>query len=179
MNPIRHELMLDAIAASPPVMSGRRVVAIDGPSGSGKTTLAEDLANSTGAPILTVDDLCPGWGGLDRVPGLLSAALATAALGGPLTFRQYDWIGEQLGELVELAFADVLIVDGVGSGSTAVRPYLSVIIWVDGDEATRKRRALARDGTAFAVEWDNWARQERALFGQERTKGAADMVLSS
>ena len=53
-----------------------RVVSVEGHSGSGKSTVAErvrrELAES-GEPVatLTMEDLYPGWEGLERAPELL------------------------------------------------------------------------------------------------------------
>ena len=42
------------------------VVVIDGPSGSGKSTFATRLAEATGAGLLRLEDMYPGWDGLDE-----------------------------------------------------------------------------------------------------------------
>ena len=50
--------------ARPPTLGDGRLVCVDGPAGSGKTTLAAGIAARTGAPVLHMDDLYPGWSGL-------------------------------------------------------------------------------------------------------------------
>ena len=42
------------------------VIGVDGPSGAGKTRLAEQLADTLdGAGVVHLDDLYPGWDGLE------------------------------------------------------------------------------------------------------------------
>ena len=71
----------------------------------------------------------------------------------------------------------ILVLDGCGSGSRPLRPYLSALVWVEADAATRRARALARDGATYEPWWDVWADQERVLFAAEGTRAAADLVL--
>ena len=58
-------------------MSARRRILIDGRSGSGKTELARSIAaHWPEAQLVRLDDLYPGWDGLDAgsaaVPGILT-----------------------------------------------------------------------------------------------------------
>lgn len=178
MSTSEYESLLALIADSPALPSGGRIIAVDGRSGAGKTTVATALAAALRCPILTVDDLCPGWDGLSQVPALLAATLEPLAQGRTGQFRRYDWIAGEPGGDVRLPPTDWLVVDGVGSGSLLCRPSLSYLIWIEADEAQRKERALARDGAVFARVWDRWAAQESALFEQEQTAAAADAVLT-
>lgn len=178
VDPIRYDFVLPLIEASLRLPGGGRIVAIDGPSGAGKTTLADQLAHRLGAGVLTVDGLCPGWAGLNAVPDLLAAVVEPLARGEAGHYRRYDWEHGGPGELVTVQPRDLLIVDGVGSGSRPCRPWLSLLIWIDDDSERRKVRALERDGEVFAREWDRWAAQEATLFSAERTRESADAVLS-
>lgn len=178
MNPIRYEFLLPLIAQSPALSSGGTIVMIDGPSGAGKTTLAVALSAALDAPVLTVDDLCPGWDGLDEVPGLLAATLEPLAHGDVGSYQRYDWEAGRLAEWVEVRPTGLLLVDGVGSGSRACRPWLSLLIWLGAEAGYRKARALERGGDGFAREWDRWAAHESALFAREQTSDAADVLLT-
>lgn len=62
-----HELA-DRVRAAPARAGGTRVVAVDGPAGSGKSTFAARLSAALGAPVVHLDDLIPGWTGLDQPP---------------------------------------------------------------------------------------------------------------
>ena len=69
------------------------VVAIDGPSGAGKTDFAGSLAMSLpNAQLLHMDDLSPGWDGLDQaVADLHDQVLAPLARGERAAYRRWDW----------------------------------------------------------------------------------------
>ena len=67
-----------------------------------------------------------------------------------------------------------LIIEGCGALSRANRALADVGIWVELDEATRKRRALARDGEAYAPYWDRWAAQEVAFIAREHPQSLAE-----
>ena len=56
-----------------------------------------------------------------------------------------------------------LIVEGCGAISRASRALADHAWWLELDDAERKRRALERDGDAFAPHWDRWAAQEDAV----------------
>jgi len=183
-----------ALAARPAGPAGRRVLALDGPSGSGKTTLADRLAarlaagDGSGATSITLvqpvtlvrlDDLYPGWDGLEAgVDRLLGGVLAPLARGeAQVVERRWDWIAGHDGAPVTLPATPVTVVEGVGSGALRCAPLVSLLVWLDGPVEQRRERALARDGDMFAPHWDRWAAQERAHFARERTRERADVVL--
>ena len=56
-----------------------------------------------------------------------------------------------------------------------LRPYLTLLVWLDASEVVRRGRALARDGDTYAPHWERWAWQERAHFAREGTAGRADV----
>jgi uridine kinase len=163
----------------------RTVMAIDGPSGSGKTELALATAvelrrRGQGVLVVHVDDLYPGWDGLDvGVQRLLDGVLLPFVRGEPeLHLARWDWARGRDGEVVVVPVPDptpVLLVDGVGAGSRACAEFVSLLVWVEAPDGVRKARALARDGQGFAAHWDDWAAAEHAHFGRERTRERADL----
>lgn len=168
------------IDAREPACGTTRVVAIDGPSGSGKSTFADRLALATGAEVLRLDDLYPGWHGLAATPRVVADdVLARIAVGESGAAFSWDWTADRPGELLHFPPVPLLVVDGVGSGSSPIRPYLSVLVWIDGPETERRSRALQRDGATYEPWWDVWAAQERELFTTERTAEYADLRLRS
>ena len=142
---------------------------IDGRSGSGKTELAILLAARLGAQLVRLDDIYPGWHGLDAgsaaVPGILSAG----------RWQRWDWATGEPAEWHSLGPGPV-IVEGVGALSRASKPLADQALWVELDAATRKRRALARDDY-FAEHWDEWAAQEERLIAREDPRALADVVV--
>ena len=182
--------MIDRLVAevwSAPARCGpTRLVAIDGPSGAGKTRLAARLTAALGgAPILHMDDLYSGWDGLAPGVAMLRAEVVGAlATGGSASYRRWDWTRGVYAERHELGRPPLLIVEGVGAGaadppSADRHPprVTSLLIWLDAPEAVRKRRALTRDGAAYAPYWDRWAAQERTHFAWARTAERADVTL--
>ena len=177
---IRYDELVETIQARSPACGSTTVVAVDGPSGSGKSDLADRLAKRLGAQVLRVDELVPGWHGLAKMPPVVARdVLAPIATGELAAVREWNWVDDRPGELVDVRPGPFLVLDGCGSGSRVIRPYLSLLAWVDAPEEVRRARAMARDGDVYAPWWDVWAAQERALFAAEQTKVAANVRLRS
>ncbi|RCG31471.1 dephospho-CoA kinase [Sphaerisporangium album] len=158
------------------------VVALDGPSGAGKTTLGRALAAELDAGLVHMDALYPGWDGLlGGVNRLVEWVLRPLAAGEAARWRRYDWALEAYAEWRELPPSPVVVVEGVGAGALATRPYVSALIWVEAPLAIRKARALGRpeDGAAYAPHWDRWARQEEAYFTADRVRDRADVIVDT
>jgi uridine kinase len=162
-----------------PARAGRtRVLAVDGRSGSGKSTLAALLRRETGAPVVSLEDLYGGWDGLEHgVDLLVSAVLAPLAAGRTAYVPRYDWTAACWRTPVELAPPALLVVEGVGAGARRAAGHVSVLVWLEAEERTRRRRALERDGDTYAPHWDRWAAQEAELLARERTRDRADVIL--
>jgi uridine kinase len=169
-----------AARAAEPRAGTTRVVAVDGPSGAGKSTLAAALATALGdAPVVHLDDVYPGWDGLDdAVPRLLEWVLEPLAKGAPARYRRFDWPSHEYAEWHDVPPAGVLVVEGVTSGARACAPYLSLLLWVEAPRELRMARGIERDGEAYRPHWERWAVQEDAHFAREDTRGRADEILS-
>ena len=146
------------------------MILIDGRSGSGKTELASALAERWGAQLVRLDDVYPGWDGLDAgsaaVPGILSTG----------RWRRWDWASGAPAEWHRFDPAGPVIVEGVGALSRASRPLADHALWVELDDSTRKRRALQRDDY-YARYWDRWAAQEELFIAREHPRSLADAVV--
>nr|WP_300144601.1 cobalt ABC transporter [Propionicimonas sp.] len=158
------------------VGSGERpVVLIDGGAGSGKTTLADALAEwwpgRTAAQVVGLDELYPGWGGLAAGSAAVPEVIAGSG------FRTWDWAAGRPGSWRPLDPSAPLILEGCGAISPASRALAGLAVWLELDEATRKQRALARDGELFARHWDEWAAQEAVHWGADHPRELADVVL--
>lgn len=180
VTPIRYDAFATMLAARAPACGATKVIAVDGPSGSGKTEFASGLGIALGAPVLHFDDVYPGWSGLSATPTLVvEGVLAPLAVGNVGTVARWDWIANRPADLIGFAPAPLLILDGVGSGARVCRPFLSLLIWIDATLATRKARALSRDGDTYVPFWDMWAAQERQLFATDDIRGQADVVVDT
>lgn len=159
-----------------------RLVAVDGPAGSGKTTLAAALAAGcaaagASAQVVHLDDLYAGWSGLDGDlwPRLAAQVLEPLRRGLPGRFQRYDWVAGRFGEWVDVPVADVLVVEGCGSGRRAGARDTGLLVWVEADDRTRLARGLERDGADARAHWERWMADEAAHYAREGTRGRADV----
>ena len=157
------------------------VIGVDGPSGAGKTRLAEQLADTLdGAGVVHLDDLYPGWDGLEAaLPRLVSWVLVPVVQGRRARWRRYDWVVGRYAEWHQLAPMTTVIVEGVGAGARVCAPYLDLLVWVEAPEQVRYAQAMARDGVGYRPHWRRWSAVERAHFEREDTRGRADVVVST
>lgn len=155
-----------------------RVVAVDGRSGSGKTSLGREVAAAWGAELVSMDSVYRGWDGLaDAVPLLVEHVFAPLSRGTPARVPTWDWERSRPGDLLPLGLPDRLVVEGCGCIVGPASSYAGTRIWLELDAATRKERALARDGELFERHWDMWAAQEERLFTADRTRERAHLVI--
>ena len=175
----RPDELVNALRGLAPACGQTVVIAIDGPSGAGKTQLARALAPELSATILHLDDIYQGWHGLAAAPAVVvGEVLEPISRGSAGRTPRWEWGADAPGADLVVPAGGVLLLDGCGSGSRAVRPFLSHLLWLDGPEDVRRERAFARDGDLYRQWWDVWAAQERELFGAEQTRAAADIVLA-
>jgi para-aminobenzoate synthetase len=164
----------------PPRCGDTVVIAIDGRSGAGKTKLARGLAPLLSAQILHLDDIYRGWHGLaDAPPVVVRDVLEPIARGEAGRTPRWEWGADHPGDDIVIEPGGFVILDGCGSGSRIVRPFLSYLIWLDGPADVRRARAMARDGETYEKWWDIWAAQEDELFEAEQTAAAADLRLNA
>jgi hypothetical protein len=171
------EQVLALARSREPTLALGRLVCVDGPAGSGKTTLAEELAQLSGAPVLHMDDMFEGWGGLPRISTQLETLLRPLAAGRSGNYRRWDWPGNDWAETVLVPPAPLLVLEGVGSGSAAYADLVTVLTWVEVPYDLRMARGLERGGVGVAENWRQWAVDEQELFERERTRERADLVL--
>ena len=170
-----------AISRAQPRCNTTKVVAIDGPSGSGKTDFAASLAERLpGAQLLHMDDLYPGWNGLEpAVADLHDQVLAPLARGEQAAYRRWDWEHDRYAEWHSLPVTSLLLVEGVGSGAGPGAELESVLIWLEADRDVRFRRGMERDGDSYRPHWQAWAANEEALFARDATRDRADMIINT
>lgn len=174
----------EVLAAVRALEVARPRIVIDGRSGSGKTTLAARLAAAwplAGSPrVLAMDEFYPGWDGLAAASVVLvEGVLMPHAAGRPGSFPRWDWRADGPRgpeESGPVAAEDPLVVEGCGALTAASRAYADLGVWIDAPVASRRRRALARDGEAYAPHWDRWAAQETAHMAAHRPWELADLA---
>lgn len=181
-------MRIDALAAhvtsSPARLRGSRVVCIDGRAGAGKTSLAAELAAflEPAGPVSTVhmDDLYEGWSGLPTVVDHIRHQLVDPWVAGePGRLAAWEWhLGLRL-DPVPVALTPIVLLEGVGSWSRRIDDVVTTLVWVECDEATRRRRAMLRDGGVLDLRWDTWAADEVLVHGREQTRLNADLVVDT
>ncbi|MBC7441282.1 MAG: ATP-binding protein [Ramlibacter sp.] len=177
-------LLLAPILAALVSVGPAPVVLIDGPSGAGKSTLADALAQAWPGPVrptlVRLDDIYPGWNGLDAaVAQLTDHVLGPRRRGTPAAWQRYDWVRGQPAEWHPVERGRPLIVEGCGALAAAHHPLSDIRVWLDADDRLRKERALARDGEAFRSHWDQWQSEWETYRNRERPERQATIRLSA
>jgi len=150
-----------------------RVLAVDGRSGAGKSYFAAMLAATFGdAPTVHMDDLTPGWDGLETaVDVLLQNVLLPLSVATPVRYRRWDWTNDRWSDdETELGVPEVLIIEGVGACARAVAHFAVVSFWVEAPDDARYERAIDRDGDSYRDHWERWAAQEEVHYAREGTR---------
>lgn len=176
------DALLAAVASAAARAKTAPVVVIDGPSGAGKSSLADLLVRrfpGSGRPrLVRMDDLYPGWDGLDAASDALGRELleplARAGVGG---WRRWDWEADRAAEWHEVAGPAPVVVEGCGTLAAANVRRAHLAVWLDADDALRKARALDRDGATFASHWDQWQSAFDRYLARERPRENAGLVL--
>ncbi len=143
------------------------VVLIDGRSGSGKSTLANEIARARArgedaVTLLALDTIYPGWDGLAAASDMLATdILQPRAEGRPGTWRRWDWNLGEAAERQDVQPHAALIVEGAGALTGHTAPLADITVWLESPVASRRSRALLRDGDAYRPHWERWAAQER------------------
>jgi len=154
----------------------RSVVLIDGRSGAGKSTLADRLvADWPGVQLVRLDDLYPGWDGLEAGSADVAGMIAAGVPG----WREWDWSMGLAGAWHPLIASRDLLIEGTGTLSASNRASATFGIWVELDDEARRARALTRGGVDYEPHWQHWAEQEAAFIARENPRGRADIVVSA
>ncbi len=153
-------------------------VVIDGRSGSGKTTLAAQIRQLwSGSTVVALDHVYPGWDGLAWATAHIeSALLEPRSRGLEGRWRSWSWPRGAPGVWHDIPAGGRLIVEGVGVLTASSRLLVDLAIWVDADDAQRKRRALSRHADDYELHWDQWAAHERQFIRTHQPRHNADLI---
>lgn len=155
-----------------------KIVTIDGPAGSGKTTLANELATvliaaQGAASVIHLDELYEGWDGalaqklFDRIDAWILTPIKNGLSPKHL---KYDWHLDKYTTWSELPLTPIVIIEGVGSGHTSLREFVSQAIWIESDEDLLLDRVVQRDGEAVRDEMLIWKSREKNYFELHQVK---------
>ena len=167
-----------AIENSAALCGETKIVTIDGPAGSGKTTLATELASQFSktfgeVSVIHLDEIYEGWeGALDsKLFERIDAWILTPIRNG-LNPRhlKYDWQQSKYSSWTEHPLTPLVVIEGVGSGHTDLRKFVSQAIWVEADENLLLDRVIERDGEVVRDEMMIWKARERTYFELHNVK---------
>lgn len=172
--------MLSAVAA---VEAANPVVVIDGQSGAGKSSLARALVSrwprAGRVQVIALDSVYPGWDGLAEGASIVrEEVLIPHARGLIGVWQRWDWTEQGWAEAHAVDPALPLIVEGAGSLTARTARLSDVQVWMDAPPASRRRRALERDGDAYRPHWERWARQEEAHILENDPRAHASLILT-
>ena len=176
--------IIDSIPTGARRNSFTRIIAIDGPAGAGKTTLANRVAGSfpeNPVSIIHMDDLYAGWDNplSPELTEVLTHICQSHKAGNEITISKFDWASSSFISPEKIDQVQLLILEGVGSGQSAVREYLSTLIWINIDEMSGLNRVLERDGESIKDQMQTWLATQEQHFASEKTDNAADFVLTT
>lgn len=152
------------------------IVLVDGRSGSGKTELARAMVEQKPElQLVRMDDLYPGWGGLQAgSQHVYNFVIAAAAR----RWQRWDWTANEPAEWHVLDQQRPVLIEGCGALSVQNRTLATYAVWVELDAPARKERVLQRDGDSWSQHWDDWAAQEDAFIERENPQSLADSVIN-
>ncbi|WP_267245348.1 uridine kinase family protein [Streptomyces sp. PR69] len=163
-----------------------RLIAVDGHAGSGKSTFAAHLAtalgpaadeNAAAAPVLHLDDLATHEELFSWTERLLEAVIGPFSRGECAHYAPYDWIRRRFCTSQPLPAAPVVIVEGVGAGRRALRPYLARLLWMERGPERSWERGRQRDGSGLSAFWDEWTVAETRHFAGDPSRPFADALI--
>ncbi len=164
------------------VEASNPVVLIDGRSGAGKSSLAQRLVRAWPqrgrVQLVALDSLYPGWDGLaDGVEYAREQILNPHARGMLGVWQRWDWDASAPAEAHAVDPALPLIVEGSGILTPVTARLSDVRVWLEAPTASRKRRALERDGESYRPHWTRWAEQEERHLARDAPATHATLVL--
>lgn len=159
-------------------MTARELIVVDGRSGSGKTQFALTRAEETGFEVMSLDEVYPGWDGLDAGQAFVTRNLLPAWRdSGEVEVPQWDWDLMRYHTTRRLVSSKGLILEGCGALTEVTASWASESVWLDAREGVRFERAMARDGESYRPHWTRWALQEeRFLLLHRSDELAGDVV---
>ena len=171
----------DLLPTLAPKCGASVVITIDGPAGSGKTTLASELAlDIENSYTIHMDDLYEGWGSTltPLLTQKLSEILDGVKTNNQIRFKPFDWLENNCATEIELSAPKYLILEGVGSGQSKIRDFVSLSLWIEVLPDIGLERVIKRDGPEVAQFMPAFVLLQDAHFEKEATKKSADYRLS-
>jgi uridine kinase len=131
--------------------------------------------------VIHMDDLYDGWENAltPDLTSILQYLSSQHQKRSAANIQRYNWTTSSFGEVEILEPADLLILEGVGSGDKAIQDEFSALIWIDIDPAIGVTRVIGRDGPQVADEMNKWLGTQQEYFSQHSTREKADFILTT
>ena len=172
--------VLAHVMSAPATLGDGRLICIDGPAGAGKTTLSQALeAFAPAVVVVHCDDLLQGWQGLPGLADTIAALVRPLSVGQPGQWRRWDWLADSWAETRTVEPGGLVVLEGVGSWSPTIAPWVGSLVWVEAPSDLRLARGLARDGEDLRPQWIQWRRDESDLLARLGTRARADLVITT
>jgi hypothetical protein len=71
----------------------------------------------------------------------------------------------------------VVLVEGVGAGRRALRPFLAGLLWMELSREEAWARGRLRDGAEQRDFWDGWVEAEHEHFAKDPSRPHADFLV--
>ena len=163
------------------MVTNPQIILIDGPAGSGKTTFSYKLSTELNCQVVHLDDHYNGWDealGSDLTKLLLNIVenfLNNRVSEAPV----FNWHLAKFEGTKQINPAQSLIIEGVGSGQSQIRPFASQLYWIETEPEIGFARVLERDGMEYQERIKTWQIREAKHFATERTRDFADFIIST
>ena len=170
----------DAVRRSPPRAGSTRVIAIDGLSGAGKSSLSQSLSCDLGAPIVHLDELYEGWGGLEEVGTPLREWVIDRLIAGRNPrWQPWDWdSGVRSEHWLQVPRGPYLVIEGCGAGDVTIAASTSFLVWVQAPPTELDDRLQARhDWPWYQPNLRRWRAQEARTHARNDTRARADAIV--
>lgn len=157
------------------------LISIDGRAGAGKSTLAKRISEEfSDCEIIHMDDLYRGW--LLTLGSSLTRELISIveqlSEGGNITYSKFDWKKMEIGETISFSPPKILVIEGVGSGQSAISAVVDIKVWIDIDIQTGFKRVIERDGLGIKKEMESFLLDQEAHFTAEQTQERSDFQIA-
>ena len=103
--------------------SNPQIILVDGPSGSGKTTLALNLQKELNCEVIHLDSIYNGWDDAlgETLTNRLTSLVENFLRGEDYELPIFDWHKDRFESTYIVKAAQILIIEGVGAGQSAIR----------------------------------------------------------
>jgi hypothetical protein len=130
-----------------------------------------------GTPVLRLDDIASheelfAWTGR-----LLAQVIEPLSRGETAHPAPYDWHARRFGPPRTLPPAPVVLMEGVGAGRRALRPWLAHLLWMEVPREEAWARGQARDGEEQRDFWDGWVQAEQRHFAEDPSRPFAHLLV--